>query len=602
MNTDLLIAFLKANYDSYAKECLKIETKQGKLEPFIFNKCQKRLWQMVKQDLLNKKPVRYIILKARQLGISTFIQGLAHWFTNLNKHRGAIVIAQDDDAVENLFHKQDVFYQNLPDYLKPMIRISNKKELHFANPSRTSPNQGLESRIITQSAKKSEIGRSFTLHLAHLSEFAFWENLGYNPNSRLLALNQAIPEDPGTFVFIESTACGDGIFKEMWEDESSIYTKLFISWVADDNYRLEIDPFDYFQLYDSEESPFGDEKQEWGYIKEQLAIWQPELKGQELLHEIYCRLNWRRHTITHKCLKKVEMFQQEYPTIPEQAFIATGANLFDLRILQKMKESVSQAYNFRYCDDVEDRILSFLNNRNTLRDICLEAFEETQLGELEIFEPPKENTKYCIGADVAEGVIGGDYSSAVVLRLPNLVEVATYNKIVSPDEFSFILYCLGHIYNNALIGVEDNEKGGFTVIRQLQMKLFYNNLYRRQVFDTTEGYKEVDKLGWRTTSKTKPLMIGELDEIISNKAIKFNSLKTIKQLMLYRVFPDGKTGVARPNYDDLAVAAMISYQMSKTIKVKLEYQKENKPLTMKDFENMIIENQRKNSTYRGLYK
>lgn len=599
MTTEDLILYLKTDFESYSQECLKIETKKGKLEPFVFNNCQKVLWQMIKKDLLEKKPIRYNILKARQVGVSTFIQGLAYWFTSLNKHRAAITIAQDDDAVENLFHKQDVFYNNSPDWCKPMLRISNKKELHFANPSRTGKS-GLESRIITQSAKKKEVGRSFTIQFAHLSEFAFWESLGYNPDDRLLALNQAIPEDPATFLFIETTACGDGRHKELWEDKDSIFTNIFISWIADDNYRIEIDPFDYFDLDKSDNAPNGDEVKEWQYIKEQLAIWHPELEGQELIHEIYCRLNWRRYTIRHKCLKKVTKFQQEYPTIPEQAFISTGANLFDLEILDKMLKYKTNGFCFKYNDSIEDRILTFLKSRQTIKNIVDEAFELYNFGELEVFEAPKEGVKYVIGADTSEGVEGGDFSSAVVLRLPQLVEVVTYNKVVSPDEFSFVLYCLGHLFNNALIGVEDNDRGGFAVIRNLQTKLFYNNLYRRQMFDTTEGFKEIDKIGWKTTGKTKPLMISDLDGVISNKTIKFNSTETIKQLMRFKLFPDGKTGVAKPNHDDLAIAAMISYQMSKIVRVKKEVSKESKQFTMSDFEKLVT-SQRQVTEYRGLY-
>lgn len=576
-----VIDYYKASFPFYAEECLRIKTKDGSLKPFVLNRAQKYVWSLIESDLRRGKPIRYIVLKGRQQGMSTLFEGLGFWFVTLNSNRNARIVAQDNESVRKLFDKEQVFFSNLPNELKPITKAANKNEIHFANPDPYGIS-GLESHIGVYTAESENLGRSVTIHFVHLSEFAFWDGLGYDPTVRMLSINQSLPELPGTFLFIESTANGASYFKTLWDEPEGEYNnfkKVFISWVADESYRIDLAPFQHFTLDNNPDAEFGDEQSEFSYILDEVRKWYPELKEDEVYNETFNRLAWRRFYIKAKCNGSVVNFQQEYPTIPEQAFMISGTNFFDLRQLSVLEKNRVEPNIYAFNDEVDDQLKNInKGNKNLVAKVCTKSFELSQSSYgLRVYEKPRPGFKYVIGADTSEGIRGRDYSACTVLRCPELVEVATFNQIIDPYEYALILFCLGYNYNRALIGVEDNDKGSTTVLNRLSRELFYPNLYVREVFDVRENFKQEQRYGWRTTTKTKSKLIGDLQPIIKDLDIKLNDFETIKQLMLFCKLEDGKTGVPLPGHDDLAIAIMIAYQMSKNVYIdKVVEKQENK--------------------------
>jgi len=580
MNLDKLVKIIseyKDNFPIYAESCLWITTKDKRIIPLKLNKAQVRLWQIIKESIDAGKPVRIIVLKARQLGISTFIQGLLFWLVTLTPNTNALVVAHDTESTQTLFSKQDLFYKKLPDYIKPLQKFNSVRELYFANPDPNSKSVGLQSRVLVKSADNKDLGASYTLHGAHLSELALWEEKGLDIKARLVNLNAAMPNLPFTFSIIETTARGDGYFRSMWEDEESSYQKLFISWVADENYRIPLDYGEVLVLDKHDNDVNGDEETEYTYVYEQVKLWYTELKNEsDIVSEVYARLKWRRHCIKNACEKDVTLFQQEYPTIPQQAFASTGSNVFNLQALEKISKLASnKAHYFYFNEGIEDRLRNAkTSNKKALLNICREGFYSQATSpniklnpsfDLCIYEPPINGRKYVIGCDVAEGYKDGDFSSLVMLRLPNLEEVATFNKIIDPNIFGYLLYCLGRLYNDALIGVEINDRGSVSVIRVLTHDLFYPNVYQREAFSTTKHTNKLQTYGWKTTKYTKPMMISDANNAIKDEVVKLNNYHTIKQLMRYKKFADGSTGILAPGHDDLALSFMIAIQMVLTI-------------------------------------
>lgn len=587
-----LLYAIKHDFIFYAENCLHIKTKAGDLIPFKLNRAQRVMWEnYLLPDIKQGKPIRYIILKARQLGITTLIQAIIYWYITLNKNRAAITIAQSQDAVENIFDKQKIFYKTMPDSLRPMRKISNRKELLFANPDDTGV-LGLESRVLVQTAENPELGRSFTFQCAHLSEFGFWEGLGFEPKKRMVALNQSIPDLPGTFVFIETTAQGDGYFKSVWDDLENTYRKIFISWIAEDTYRIELNALEYFQLQDVDDGQYGNEVEEFENIKEQVIYWFPEwdintIQGAECIdHEVMCRLAWRRKMIKDKCENDIFTFQQEYPTNPEQAFISSGSGVFDSRALSVMRKSVKQGKSFRYNNNVEE-IIDLFGRKDPLSCVR-EAFFQHPHGHLKIYDPPHDDNYYVIGVDTSEGITGGDPSALVVLHCPDLIEVASLSAIIQPADLAYQTYCLGMLYNKALVGVEINDRGSTAVLNVLQRRLFYRNLYWREVFDTVDITRKEKRYGWKTTSITKPIMVSDCRALIKAGEIELNNLETIGQFGKYKKFSDGRMGVNAPSHDDLAVATMIAVQMARQIHIQIDREKNTtKKFSLKWWENLI---------------
>jgi len=115
--------------DSYSKEYLKILTKDATLDPLIFNTYQAELSALVLRLKIERKPIRIIVLKARQLGISTW--GTAYTFHECatNAYMKSTVIANDVENTNNLFNMHKRYYDFAPPEVKPMKRYSNDKSL-----------------------------------------------------------------------------------------------------------------------------------------------------------------------------------------------------------------------------------------------------------------------------------------------------------------------------------------------------------------------------------------------------------------------------------------------------------------------------------------
>lgn len=183
----------------YIESCLKIRTKSGAVVPFRLNAAQQKLYAVAKRQQDEGKPVRIIILKARQLGFSTLTEALLFHACATRANVNALVVAHREDATANLFRMSKLFYDELPAPVKPMLRTSNAQELVFENPSRASRGAlpGLRSRFRCATAGGRGIGRSDTLQCVHLSEYAFWPEGGESKAATLAGILQGRAEPAG---------------------------------------------------------------------------------------------------------------------------------------------------------------------------------------------------------------------------------------------------------------------------------------------------------------------------------------------------------------------------------------------------------------------
>ncbi|NJL70240.1 MAG: hypothetical protein HC888_00905 [Candidatus Competibacteraceae bacterium] len=154
---------LKDDFEYYAAKALKIRTKKGDIVPFIINDQQRRLDAIIEEELRTKGQARIILLKARQLGMSTYTAGrMTHRVTN-DRGKLAMVVAHDSESTETLFVISQRMYENLPKQIKPTTKYSSKKELFFDK---------LDSRYIVGTAGSASIGRGATIQYLHCSELA----------------------------------------------------------------------------------------------------------------------------------------------------------------------------------------------------------------------------------------------------------------------------------------------------------------------------------------------------------------------------------------------------------------------------------------------
>jgi hypothetical protein len=175
---------LKDDFEHYAGKCLKIRTKAGAIVPLELNAAQRYIHQRVEEQRARTGKVRAVVLKGRQQGCSTYIEGRFYWRVSHTKGVRAFILTHEDEATNNLFELANRYHENCPELVKPSTSAANAKELHFDK---------LDSGYKVGTAGNKAVGRSSTVQLFHGSEVGFWPNA----QQHAAGILQAIPDEEG---------------------------------------------------------------------------------------------------------------------------------------------------------------------------------------------------------------------------------------------------------------------------------------------------------------------------------------------------------------------------------------------------------------------
>ncbi len=182
-----------------AASLLRVRNKRGRLVKLECNPAQK--------EFESRCGRRNIVLKARQMGISTWVA--ARFFLSTITRPGTLTVqvAHTQEAAEEIFRMVHRFVENLPRDLQDgaLSRSrSNRRQLVFPR---------LDSEYRVETARDTNAGRGLTIQNLHCSEVARW---GANAAEVLASLRAAVP--PGGEIVLESTANGmGGCFYREWE-------------------------------------------------------------------------------------------------------------------------------------------------------------------------------------------------------------------------------------------------------------------------------------------------------------------------------------------------------------------------------------------------
>lgn len=505
---------MSINTKQYIEKYIKIRDKSGKIINLQFNEPQQRLYDIIKEQKLKNKPVRIVILKARQLGFSTIAESILFKETTTKFNVNTGIITHQDEATKNLFNMSKLMYECLPQEMKPAKKASNAQELIFDNDKGT----GLKSKIRCMTAGSQGVGRSYTYDNLHVSELAFWPG---NKKTTMTGLLQAVPNLPSTIIIIESTANGFEYFKEIWDGAvagENDFIPLFVGWNELKDYQM---PYTGFELT-SEEIQL---QRDYNLSLEQLT--------------------WRRWCIRNNCSNDIEQFKQEYPITPEEAFISTGTCYFNKEIIMGRINKIKNIKPLR------KGYFSYSINGNKISDI---EFIDDDKGYIDIYEEPKEGHPYVLGGDTAGD--GSDYFTGLVIDNSNSKQIAKlrHNKI-DEDEYSRQIYCLGTYYNNALVGLENN----YSTYPTKKLKEYdYPKMYIREVEDNIPEVIQ-DKYGFLTTKATRPIILAMLKEIFRDNISYINDLDVLYEGLVFIKNEKGRAEAEQGKHDDLIMGLAITY-------------------------------------------
>ncbi len=507
---------------------LKIINKAGELVPLMMNLSQEMILDKILDCRSRGVPARFIILKARQMGISTLIEAIIFSLTCMNANRFGLVVAQSLEAAEGIFGMTQRFYRNLPKGHSYAPARMNARRLEFAAPH--------YSTMRVDTAGNESLGRGSTFHYVHASEVAFWEK----PEIPALAINQAVPSVWDSLVVWESTANGmNNLFHNTWmaaERNETDLTPVFLPWKEFPEYFLPLAKDEKIDL-----TP-----EEFDYSAE--AGLSP---GQ---------MKWAISTRRNLCQDSWEKFHQEYPAIARLAFSSTGSPWFNQRVIAESLERCVRPLMSGH----------FIYSGFPSNPCCLIT---DQGGNTVIYETSKPNQTYSLGMDVAEGV-GADYTALVVLN-DQTGEMAAMmrSNTVRPEDAAIQAWLLGTFYNNGYLGIERNGPGLATLAicergtaDQAWMKP-YPNLYYHSRTDQRFP-SETERLGFITTRESKIEILSRLAEAFEKRSIMIRNSTVLHEMQGFMWDPERRNfrqSYRSPDssleHDDIIMALAIANEM-----------------------------------------
>lgn len=501
-----------------------IDKERGSV-PYKHRKEQRELYKLISERVNKGEGFEAIILKARQLGFSTFAVLLMTAMCMCFRDQTMMLVAHRQDTAEELYEKVLHVIEKLPQQLKPKLGKQNSEQIQFESIL----GQRLNSKILikTASASNDSLGRGISINFLHCSEYPRWQG---NKEAQLNSLFDSCSAN--AIKIIESTAQGYDDFRDRYiaaEEGKSNAIPLFYAWFTKDAYSIEGSKID---EYDAEERILKDKFQ---LSDNQLA--------------------WRRWKI-REYGGDVNMFHQEFPSTPNEAFIASGTCVFDLnklndRLIKLMYYNPKHKGYFKYSTDYDRQTMSI-----TISNV--EWVEDRTNGYVEMYDEVNPRMPYVVGIDTAGD--GSDYLASIALDNVAKNHIATiHSRDLDSKEYSRQLYCLGSYLNNALLVVETNYNAGVVAnLKEFGYPLLY--ITEGDMDNFRIGLKE--RYGFRTTPKTRPPLIDKLKDYVNYYTEKIMSKDLLKEcqnfVRIEREDKNGKVSVKEQanagSHDDLVMS------------------------------------------------
>lgn len=570
----------------YSEKCLKILNANEELVPLRLKPAQRRVLAAKAHQEAEGRPVRILVLKARKEGVSTIVQGLMiKRITQRENHRGQVV-AHDGETSEALFQMGETMYAHLPNeeiaglrIKPPVVAARSGQEIALGEPSRQrrlEGHTGLNSIYKVDTANQYQKGRGSTPHTLHMSEFGFWQN----PEKKSQALFNAIPDTPNTMIIIESTANGYNLFRKLWVaavSGRSRYHALFIAWYEDPQYVL----------------PFANPEEREAFIQTigrgEYGEDEPELVSCGVTPE---QLHWRRWAIQDKANGDIRAFWQEYPAKWEEAFLATGRQVFAPSLVSKVLEGTERTdpiadRGVLRAQDYEKgaymgREIEIPANPLWIPDGEVSGVATPRWRRWELPDPghhaadPEERRppgQYVAFVDSASGAEtaseGSDYFAIQIINHRTLQQVAEWHaRGIDADRVAEQLYLAVLLYsvNVAMpdgsariwrpwVGVETTGGYGVSIATKFWRVWKYPMLYFRRPAEQ-KGERMEKRLGWSTDVKTKPLLVDHAKELLRTGHHGIRSKPLAGEMQTFVKDEKGKMGAEEDYFDDLLDAWM----------------------------------------------
>ena len=504
-------------------EKLPIRTKDAKIQ-FLhktdaFAWAQRSFVREVERQYNRDDPVRIIVLKGRQLGLSTLTEAILFYWCFLHPSSASLVLSKEKPDSEYLFGMLKRYWEGGPMNGLFPLKYNRVGYLEW---------EGLGSSVTTSTAKKADVGRGKTIQAVHGSEVAFWDM----SDDIVAGLSEAVPYRHGTIMVYESTAHGvGGYFHDEWLkaiNGNSTFTPMFFPWWMHKEYEIPASTLQFGEL-DEEE-------------RELLRLY-PKMT--------IPKLAWRRRKM--QSYLNPELFKEEYPNSWEEAFLSTGYNVFPLAKLQQCYEPEvphEQGYLF--------------NNGGKL------DFMDDDGGHFFVYKrpDPAKRRRYVVACDPT-WTVDGDPACIQVLDRASMEQVAVWHGSADPKSIGEISLAIALWYGpSALLNTE--IQGGGREVMRVWREANYPNIWVDRRSDNIRVMKQV--LGWNSSYETKRAMLSAMQGVIVRRGLTIHHPATYYEMSRYVHNEDDTYGPSRRSgHDDTVTSLGIAIMSVITEATNLDY-------------------------------
>ena len=527
------------DFEFWAATCVRIKDKlTGRDIPFILNRPQRRVLATLERMRLEGRPVRLIMLKARQWGGSTLVQMYMAWIQCIH-HRNwhSLICAHVKDTaatIRGMYTKMLASYPDeyweadTPHDFRPFERSVNTRVI-----------TGRDCRVTVGSSECQEAVRGADFAMAHLSEVAFWRATpSQSPEGFIRAICGGIARQPDTLIVLESTANGVGnYFHSEWlRSEARLSDKeaVFVPWYEIDMYTSTVD--------------------------DPAALWSSLSDYEKQLWQLGCTLEqiqWyrekRREYSSH------HLMQAEFPTTAAEAFANTGSGVFSTEGIEALREWCSSGYRLGELATASPLLPGAMR---------VDGFVDDPCGNLKVWSPPEAGPeRYVVAVDIGGRTDRADFSVIAVIDRcspdgrPAIA--AQWRGHIDHDLLTAKAAAIASWYGNALLVVESNslESSGdpdadnsLTLLSALNRH--YPNLYRRRSPDSATRSLE-QRVGFHTNRHTKAMVISHLISLVRDGAYVERDADACNELAVYERDPSGRYGARQGCHDDIVMTRAI---------------------------------------------
>lgn len=235
-----------------------------------------------------------------------------------------------------------------------------------------------------------------------------------------------------------------------------------------------------------------------------------------------------------------------------------GKTFFDAKKINRRLREIKEPLKIGYFD--------YTCKNNKITNI---KWVDDNNGYIKIFEWPKKGHPYVIGGDTAED--GEDFFTGQVIDNSNGKQVAVLKHQFDEDEYARQIYCFGMHYNEALIGPEIN----FSTYPAKKLQEYqYPKMYIREVEDSISK-NVIDKLGFKTTKTTRPIILSILKEVFRDNVEWINDKETLEEALTFVRNEKGRAEARNGAHDDLIMGLAIAYYIRTQQRYTIEIEEEN---------------------------